>query len=619
MKQKLKVKLLIILSISLLFLNCEKDDQIVSSSNHINNSKEKIKTIYKEEILNNQRISSMLEKVNKSIEKNKINRNIYSPEFDFYINTDYATYIESEDGIYHSYTFPLFRDVYSSNIENLVFSLNPDGSYKTVLITYNLTPEEKEKIINGVSINLENKISSIEIDGTSLESNIFGKEFYAGGIGDCLGYVVTETSYCGCNEPSHATNLTGCQCIETTYDREYFGCGGSGGGGTTGTGTGTSGSGTGTSGGSTYSGGSGGTGSNPVVSSPTPVDYAKLREKCFSQNNPETSNWLNQPENADIKIEVIQYLEDSVNHDELQSTESCYPQEEVDKVVFLRNLITELNNNPNLLLDIPCNQLPNWLQIAQYNLPQSVLDKVSNLQSQNSGAVPNWDIQSLYGAQGTIVNMDFFPVTISQFPTNPNTNLPYTPQEFYNFFRLNLNLFTQSAGVSFQPSTITGVNESVIWNSNNPINSILSINMQPDSGSVICSNYTNNYWYFTTLTTPWAFSWSQDDYDGFHPVSGHREFGYYQTVNGNYVFFVRGVDRIQRAAVFTIAQMNPNWDSPFTPADQKWNAMQENLKNYVEAHGGVATINMDNIYRPNWNDIKDVLNGIKPLSDLGCN
>ncbi|WP_396137734.1 hypothetical protein [Flavobacterium sp.] len=47
--------------------------------------------------------------------------------------------------------------------------------------------------------------------------------------------------------------------------------------------------------------------------------------------------------------------------------------------------------------------------------------------------------------------------------------------------------------------------------------------------------------------------------------------------------------------------------------------MQENLKNYVEAHGGVATINMDKIYRPNWNDIKDILNGIKPLSDLGCN
>lgn len=366
MKQKLKVKLLIILSISsLLFLNCEKDDQIASSSNHINNSKEKIKTIYKEEILKNQNISSMLDKVNKSIEKNKINRTIYSPEFDFYINTDYATYIESENGNYHSYTFPLFRDVYTSNIENLIFSLNPDGSYKTVLITYNLTPEEKEKIINGVSVNLEDKISSIEIDGTSLESNIFGKEFYAGGIGDCLGYVVTETSYCGCNEPSHATNLTGCQCIETTYDREYFGCGGSGGGGTT-TGTGTTGSGTGTSGGSTYSGGSGGTGSNPVVSSPTPIDYTKIRVRCFSQNNPETSNWLNQPENADIKAEVIQYLENSVNQDGLQSTESCYPQEEVD---IINQMINNYVNDIPIVIgpEVPITNIIEYLECFDLN------------------------------------------------------------------------------------------------------------------------------------------------------------------------------------------------------------------------------------------------------------
>lgn len=289
-----------------------------------------------------------------------------------------------------------------------------------------------------------------------------------------------------------------------------------------------------------------------------------------------------------------------------------------NKVNNFINLLLELEDNPNILIEIPCDQLPQWIQIAQYNLPQSVLNKVSNLQNQNSSAVPNWDIQTLFGAGGAIVNMDFFPVTISQFPNNPNTNQPYSPEEFYNFFRLNINLFTQSSGVSFYPSTITGVNESTIWNSNNPLNAILSINMQPDSGSVICSNYNTNSWYFTTLTTPWAFSWSQDDYDGFHPVSGNREFGYYNDINGNSVFYVRGVDRIERGAVFTIADNTPWWDSPFSAADEKWNAMQENLKNYIETNGGVAVINSDNIYRPNWNDIKDVLSGVKPLSDLGC-
>ena len=213
--------------------------------------------------------------------------------------------------------------------------------------------------------------------------------------------------------------------------------------------------------------------------------------------------------------------------------------------------------------------------------------------------------------------MDFFPVTISQFPTNPVTGQPYTPQEFYNYFRLNINQFVGATGVSFVPSTITGVSESNLWNSANPLNSIVSINIPADSGSVICSNYTTSHWYFTTLTTPYAFSWTEDDYDGYHPVSGNREFGYYPDVNGNYVFYVRGVDRVHRKNVERIArQINANGE--FADSDILWNTMKQNLKNYVNNNGGTAVLNVNQIYRPNWNDVKDVLNGIKPLSDLGC-
>ena len=288
---------------------------------------------------------------------------------------------------------------------------------------------------------------------------------------------------------------------------------------------------------------------------------------------------------------------------------------------YAKNLIDlyiEIDINPNLLLDIPCSQIAKWQALAQHNLPISTITKIDNLQTQNNGAVPNWDIQFLGGAEGAVVNMDFFPVTISQFPTNPNTNQPYTPQEFYNFFRRNLNQFTTGTGVTFFPSTITGIDESVIWNSNNPLNAVISINIGIDNGSVICSQYTSNHWYFTTLTTPWAFSWTEDDYDGFHPVSGNREFGYYNDLNGNYVFYVRGVDRIQRSSISAIADiLNP--ENPFEDADQLWNKMQQNLKNFVNNNGGSATVNADQIYRPNWNDVKDVLRGVKPISDLGCN
>lgn len=104
----------------------------------------------------------------------------------------------------------------------------------------------------------------------------------------------------------------------------------------------------------------------------------------------------------------------------------------------------------------------------------------------------------------------------------------------------------------------------------------------------------------------------------YDPVSGNREFGYYQDTNGNYVFYVRGVDRIQRSSVSAILSMVPGSNSDFDAADDLWNKMKQNLKNYVNTNGGSATTNSNIIYRPNWNDVKDVLNGIKPISDLGC-
>lgn len=49
-----------------------------------------------------------------------------------------------------------------------------------------------------------------------------------------------------------------------------------------------------------------------------------------------------------------------------------------------------------------------------------------------------------------------------------------------------------------------------------------------------------------------------------------------------------------------------------------WNKMKQNLKNYLNAHGGCAIVNTNNLYRPDWNKVKDVLMGVKPISVLGC-
>lgn len=340
----------------------------------------------------------------------------------------------------------------------------------------------------------------------------------------------------------------------------------------------------------------------------------------LSNVSQDAHDWFISPENSGVLTQIYNYLESNYHSDAsidfaLWAVEYIMNNPGV-KFNALLYVVNELDNNPYFFLDIPCNQIPHWQSLAQFILPENVLNKIILLQAQNSDLVPNWDIQFIEGAEGAVVNMDFFPVTITQFPTNPMTGQPYSPQQFLNFFRKNLNLFTTGTNVSFYPSTVTGYNETHIWNSNNPVSAIISINIPLDDGSVICSDYDFSSWTFTTLTTPWTLI--QDDYDGFHPVSGNRKFGYYQDVDGNYVFYVRGVDRIHKDIIEDIG--NIVFDgNPFENADNLWDTIQTKLRDYVNSNGGSAVINTDIFYRTDWNEIKDVLLGNKPLSDLGCN
>jgi len=53
-------------------------------------------------------------------------------------------------------------------------------------------------------------------------------------------------------------------------------------------------------------------------------------------------------------------------------------------------------------------------------------------------------------------------------------------------------------------------------------------------------------------------------------------------------------------------------------ADNLWKSFQAGIQNYVNQNGGIAAKNIPVIGRPNWADVADVLNGIKPVSSLGC-
>ncbi|WP_026976989.1 hypothetical protein [Flavobacterium tegetincola] len=279
-----------------------------------------------------------------------------------------------------------------------------------------------------------------------------------------------------------------------------------------------------------------------------------------------------------------------------------------------------LETNPYLLLDIPCDQIPKWQEIAQYEVPQVVKDKINTIDSQ-TGWFSSAAIQTLNDSNnGAAVNMDFFPVTISQMPKKPNGQV-FTQKELFEYIRTNINDFFDD--LTFTPIVDSNYNidDTALWQSNNPLKAILQINIFPNMGSVVCSNFNSNTgeWYFSTITDPWSYS---------HPVSGNRSFGYFTDNLGRMVIYTRGVDRITHGSSMlslpgVIAEAIQQ-EIAFNSADNKWINFQNKIKDFVNSgqaasNNGQAVANIPKKFRPNWDKVKNVLNGSQPISSLGCN
>jgi hypothetical protein len=319
---------------------------------------------------------------------------------------------------------------------------------------------------------------------------------------------------------------------------------------------------------------------------------------------------------TEITSQLYRYLWDNWNDDDLTNDVITLTMEK--KWVQLKNKIAA---DPNILLSIPCAEVPKWQALIQLSIPQLVKDKIQTLDNQS--VLTDYNIQYLEHARGAAINLDYFPVTINVLPINPLTGMQFTPSQFLNYVRLNINNFVNTSISSFSPTTLnTGFNETQIWNSTNPLGAIIHINIpQPaGDGSVVCSETDSNHWVFTTLEVPW--SPSDDNADGIHPVSGNREFGLVHNSNGSYTFYTRGVDRMTNGFESIIGEnSNIVMGSPFDNPDILWNSLKTKVYNFVTSNGGLAqpVLNIDNkIWRPNWVKVRQVLRGDIPISDLGC-
>lgn len=331
--------------------------------------------------------------------------------------------------------------------------------------------------------------------------------------------------------------------------------------------------------------------------------------KCGYQN--QIRNYLDQngysDENENLANEIINYCIEN-------NTTDIYS---LDKIKEVEDY---LEDNFEALLDIDCTQLPKWQTIAQHSPPQTVKDKIAFIDAQ-TGWFSSAGIQTLNDANnGAAVNMDFFPVTISQMPKKPN-GVTYTQKELFDYIRININEFFDDLVFTPVNDPNYNINDQVVWFSNYPLGAILKINIGGNNGSVVCSNYNldTGEWIFTTITDPW---------NNEHPVSGNRAFGYYTDLNGNMVVYTRGVDRLTHGTYkYGLSGLNLEMSQEliaFNAADAKWTNFQNKIKDFINSgqsstgNNGQSIVNTPIKNRPNWSKVQQVLMGQRPVSDLGC-
>jgi len=99
-------------------------------------------------------IKNKVETLNKSLKRN----NSRNETVEFYVNTEYAKYVETSDQSSHSYTFPVNTVPESDLLINFTATLQENGNYEHSFIYYNLNEEERKNVSDGIEVDFTDKM-----------------------------------------------------------------------------------------------------------------------------------------------------------------------------------------------------------------------------------------------------------------------------------------------------------------------------------------------------------------------------------------------------------------------------------------------------------------------------
>lgn len=224
---------------------------------------------------------------------------------------------------------------------------------------------------------------------------------------------------------------------------------------------------------------------------------------------------------------------------------------------------------------------PQFEELILFKVPDKI---VSDLRSRDMS------VQYFFNESSIIpMNFDYYALKISKLP-----NIYNSEQEFFDDFRKRFSEFIYKSNSEFYP--YYGGHKD-IWLSSNPLGAIFEIDIKfpsPDNAAVVCSLIEQNRWRFTTLTIPDGLLTNE------HPVSGHREFGYFKDYEGDLVLYIKGADVFSYNSVLAtrkpkltlpyLGDIPPDYTTAYKKAIELWTKTMEKTKKYIIENKGCARI-----------------------------
>ena len=134
-----------------------------------------------------------------------------------------------------------------------------------------------------------------------------------------------------------------------------------------------------------------------------------------------------------------------------------------------------------------------------------------------------------------------------------------------------------------------------------------------DDGAIMVSDFTNNYWTISTISTP---------SNGTQPFSGNRQWGWLINQSGNFEFFTRAVDVANISILLNIgANTECQQETYYDIAEATWQNLQQEIANWINSNGGQANVNTPTTVNVKKETIKEVLTNNESIQQIlsNCN